>query len=261
MFKKLVPLKKDEHFDLRLRRVDSMAFARSEIAAPIVIDEIGDVAREYPIVFPHGGKLPVALMGVEEGNNAYISPDGSWRATYIPAHIRHYPFALARIGDESGGANPGNGAADRQINLAVMVDVESPMISRAGGAPLFDDSGALSAAVQPIVDLMQQLAQRQALTQQMVAQLESAGLLSERTVRIQQPGKPEKHVTGLRMIDEKALNQLDDAAFSALRNAGVLPLIYAALLSWANFRQGPIGKSHPLPVQAEAGTDEILKFN
>jgi hypothetical protein len=261
MFKKLVPLKKDDHIGLRLRRADTMEFARGEIMAPIVLDEIADVAREYPIVFPMGSKLPVALLGVEEGNNAYISLDGSWRATYIPAHIRQYPFALARLGSGPKADSANGDTNDEQISLGLMIDIESPLVSLTAGTPLFDDSGALSPVAQSSVALMRQLVQREALTVRLVAALDAAGLLLERTVRIQDAGGQERQVTGLRMIDEKALNALDDAAFTTLRKAGALPLVYAALLSWANFRQGPIGRSHPIPARSEPLSDEIIRFN
>jgi hypothetical protein len=67
-------------------------------------------------------------------------------------------------------------------------------------------------------------------------------------------------VTGVRVIDEAALNKLDDAAFNKLRAAGALPLVYASLLSWANFRQGPIGKSHPLPAAPTPTDDDMIRI-
>ena len=97
MFKTLAPLKFSDHADLRFLPNPGYSFAREELVAPIVIDEIADVAREYPIIFPTGSALPVALMGVQRESNAYVSPNGAWRANYIPAYIRYYPLAITRI--------------------------------------------------------------------------------------------------------------------------------------------------------------------
>ncbi|MFZ9080814.1 MAG: SapC family protein, partial [Alphaproteobacteria bacterium] len=92
---------------------------------------------------------------------------------------------------------------------------------------------------------------RAGVTPRLVQAIEAAGLLVERAIRIKVEGEEDRQVAGLRVIDEAALNKLDDAAFNTLRASGALPLAYAALLSWANFRQGPIGKSHMLPKQDE----------
>lgn len=216
--------------------VPNYSFARSELVAPIVIDELADVAREYPIVFPAASPLPVALMGVDQGANAYIAPDGDWLATYIPAHIRSYPLAMS----------PAPGPATIPPKLVVLIDELSPWLSRSDGRPLFEADGQPAPVVQERLRLLEQLQARRAPTAALVQAIEAAGLLIERSIRIQRPTGESQQVKGLRVINETALNQLDAEAFNRLRQVGALPLIYASLLSWANFRQGPIGRSHPL---------------
>lgn len=252
MFKTLVPLKFADHADLRFLPGRGYAYAREQLVAPIVIDELGDVAREYPIVFPAGGGLPVALLGVQKEANAYVSPNGAWRAAYIPAHIRHYPLAITRVpaapalvGVRAGG--------DRFV---VLIDVEAPLLSRREGDPVFNDDGSLSEAAQQKTRLLDMLQSRAGVTQRLVRAIEDVGLLIERAIRIKVEGQEDRQVTGIRVIDEAGLNKLDDASFNALRAAGALPLVYASLLSWANFRQGPIGKSHMMPKQ-EAKSDLV----
>jgi hypothetical protein len=221
------------------------SFARSEMAAPIVIDELADVAREYPIVVPTGSRLPVALLGVELGANAYVALDGRWHATYIPARIRQYPFALAPSPPA-----PATAPANTAPGFVVMLDEQSPLLSCTEGQPLFEADGLPAPAAQERIQLLEMFQARQAPTARLVQAIEAAGLLIERTIRIQRPDGTSQQVTGLRVINEPVLNQLSDASFNTLRQAGALPLIYASLLSWANFRQGPIGRSHPLETSA-----------
>jgi hypothetical protein len=244
MFKTLAPLKFSDHADLRFLPTQDYSFAREELVAPIVIDEIADVAREYPIIFPTGSALPVALMGVQRDSNAYVSPNGAWRAGYIPAHIRHYPLAITRIPTPQ---EDGDAPASAEPRFAVLIDVDSPMLSKLEGEPVFEDDGTLSAVAQQKTQILNTLQSRAGVTQRLVQAIEAAGLLIERAIRIKVEGEEDRQVTGLRVIDEAALNALDDAAFNKLRASGALPLVYASLLSWANFRQGPIGKSHMLP--------------
>lgn len=256
MYKQLTPLKSTDHSHLRLLPVTDHSYARSELVAPIVIDEIADVAREYPIVFPTGGALPVALMGVEKDSNAYVGVKGEWLANYIPAHIRQYPLTMARV--PGAAATPKDESqADAPERFVVLLDVESPLVSATDGEPLFRADGKPGPAAAQRMRLMEQMPTRARLTQRLVQAIEAAGVLTERAIRIRRTGEADRQVTGVRVIDEAALNKLDDATFSQLRASGALPLVYAALLSWANFRQGPIGRSHPVPV---APADDVIRF-
>lgn len=232
MYKNLAPLRHEQHAGLRLLPLTEFNFAKELLIAPIVIDEIADAAREYPIVFPRSSALPAVLLGTQQGSNSYVAKDGSWKASYVPAHIRHYPFTLARI-DKSD---------DGEDRLAVMIDVDSPMLSSTNGDPLFEDK-TLSTTANRSVDLLRAIWQRRAVTRSAVEAIERAGLLVEKTIRVKRPGFEDARLSGLRVVDEKALNSLSDGAFNVLRKSGALPLVYAHLLSWANFKQGPIGRA------------------
>lgn len=258
MYKKLTPLKHTDHAALRLLPITDYSFARGELVAPIVIDEIASVAREYPIVFPSGGELPVALMGVEKNSNAYVGMDGKWLATYIPAHIRHYPLAITLIPPQAEEA-PSNGQAAAP-RFVVLIDIESVTVSSTEGAPIFDQEGQVVELAQQKLRLMEQMQARAGVTAGLVRAIDDAGLFVERPIRIKRGGEPNRQVTGVRVIDEAALNKLDDAAFNKLRAAGALPLVYASLLSWANFRQGPIGRSHPLPAAPTPTDDDMIRI-
>jgi hypothetical protein len=259
MFKKPTPLDPQKHTHLRLLPTTDYAFARSELVAPIVIDEMADVAREYPIMFPKGSPLPVAMLGVTQGANAYVSTTGQWLAHYIPASIRHYPMTIRSVPAQpnEAGKEPAQAAQGRFV---VLLDMESPYVSETQGESVFDEAGQPRALAQQKMKILNLMQSRAGLTRRLVKAIEEAGLLVERVIKVKSSTGEEHGVKGVRVIDEKALNQLDDAAFNKLRAAGALPLVYASLLSWANFRQGPIGKSHPLPAAAPAMGDDVIRF-
>jgi hypothetical protein len=258
MYQKLTPLKHADHGNLRLLPIADYGFACGELVAPIVIDEIADVAREYPIVFPLGSGLPVALLGVEKDANAYVGADGQWLATYIPAHLRHYPLAITRMPVQ---AAQGEGRAQEEGRFVVLIDEASAALSQSEGQRLFAEDGKLAPAAEQLTRLMEQMQARAGVTQRLVHAIDAAGLLVQRAIRIKREGDADRQVTGIRVIDEAVLNKLDDVAFNALRKSGALPLVYASLLSWANFRQGPIGQSHTLPPPAGGRADEFIRFN
>jgi hypothetical protein len=239
MYKRLAALAKPRHSNLGVAPLTNYSFARATLSVPVVLSEIADIAREYPIVFPTQGTMPVALMGVEAGSNAYVGPEGEWRATYVPAYLRVYPFAAVRVP-----ASPEDEAAEPRIVVAI--DEASALVQEGEGDAIFDDEGQLAGQAAASVTLLKRLRAASLRTEAMVQAIDTAGLFIEQPIRIRAEGRQDSAITGIRVLNEGALNALSPKKFEALRKAGALPLIYAALLSWANFRQGPIGKSHPL---------------
>lgn len=251
MFTHLTPLQAKAHSRLRLKPIADYSFASQEVFIPIIIDEIGHLAREYPIVFLGERSVPVALLGVEQGHNAYVMANGQWDARYRPALLRHYPFAVQAVPETP---SPGQ-AADKtpasRSRLILLIDTSAPFWSETEGTPLFNAQGALSPETERMLQQIQRDTLRQKATRKLAASIAEAGLLVERKIAIRTQEGTERYVGGLRTIDEKALNRMDHTAFMRLRDSGALPLVYASLLSWANFKLGPIGRSHPLPAQAK----------
>ncbi len=85
-------------------------------------------ALSYPVIFAGDDRVPLAVMGLNTGENLYIAGRRRLRArAYIPAYIRRYPFVLAN--DES------------QDRLIVCIDRSSDLLAEGGQTPLFDDKG------------------------------------------------------------------------------------------------------------------------
>jgi hypothetical protein len=117
---------------------------------------------------------------------------------------------------------------------------------------LFDGSGKPSATLQARIDLLQQMKQQEARTAQMLKTLRDFGILIERAIRIKRPNGEDSQLTGMEVVDEKALNNLSLDTFGELRDQGLLPLIYAHLLSMANLRHGAIAGKYPQMAQPKA---------
>jgi hypothetical protein len=42
--------------------------------------------------------LPMAVLGLENQQNLFVTENGSWEAAvYLPAYIRRYPFCMTRV--------------------------------------------------------------------------------------------------------------------------------------------------------------------
>ena len=99
IFDQLVNLHRERHRHFRLdpSRVDH-GFAAQTNSVPIAMEEVPDAALFYPCVFieREGTHAMTALLGLRAQHNLFVGPDRQWVAdTYVPAHVRRYPFALA----------------------------------------------------------------------------------------------------------------------------------------------------------------------
>lgn len=233
MIRKATVLSAQQHSTLKLAPTTTYAFARHELFVPIIFSEMADIAREYPLVFLKGNPLPVALLGIEKGVNAYVDKDSNWLATYIPATVQVYPFALVPV-------------RGKPEEMAVVFDADADQLSLDIGYPLFEPDGKPQKSLQSRVDVMRKMKQQEKTTAAMVQHLRDAGILIERTIRVSKNQSDETQIKGVEVVNETALNALPHAEYNKLRDNGVLPLIYAHLLSMANLRLGAIaGKYSP----------------
>lgn len=209
-------------------------FASQQMLVPVMASEMGQVAREYAVVFSDmAGTLPLALLGARKGENAYVRPSGHWAARYVPAHIRRYPFVLA----EHAPAEGANGSADRRM---LMVDADAPQLVFEGGLALFESDGAPSALLKRVQDMLVMLERDSDRTLKLMAEIEAAGLLAEQLVELPQRQGPTLALKGLRLVDKDKLAALTPNTLHALQQSGALHLVYAHLLSLSNLRDGPL---------------------
>jgi hypothetical protein len=231
MFKRIMPLNADKQSDMRITAQHNWQFAASELLVPLAFSEMADAAREYPLVFLKEKGLFYALLGFERGVNAYLGDDGRWRARYIPARLRSYPFALAAAKDQPG-------------KFVIVADADSSLLNTQTGEPLFVN-GAPGPALKAKMTLLESMQKSEPATQNMVNAIREADLLVDRAIQVKKPDAEHPALGGFQVVDEQKLNGLSDAKFNKLRKAGALPLVYAHLLSMANLRQGVIAGKYP----------------
>jgi hypothetical protein len=88
-YNKLEALNAGQHGKMKIRRIESAPQMGVAHAVPVTVDEFGLLQRHYPIVFSIGGDpVPLALMGLNEGANAFLDPT---RASARPEHLHPGP--------------------------------------------------------------------------------------------------------------------------------------------------------------------------
>jgi hypothetical protein len=243
------PLNVTQHGKMKVRTILSMPQVGRTHAIPVTIDEFTLVQRHYPIVFSVGeNSVPIALMGLNEGVNVFLDPDGRplENNIYIPAYVRRYPFLLARLRPDSD-------------ELSLCFDPGADAIGEfEEGEPLFDGENP-SEATKAILQFCEQFEAAGRRTPAFMEELTKSDLLMDGEVAIQPEGAQQPFVyRGFRMVDEEKLRNMRGDELRKMNQNGLLPLISAHLFSLSEMRnvfgrqmaQGKAPAQVPMPAEA-----------
>jgi hypothetical protein len=223
-YQRPVPLNADVHLNARLGTLDGdFSFSTSTNSIPLAAVEFFDTAREYPIAFTgkEGGPLfPIALIGVRQNENLFVSDEGRWEGRYIPAFVRRYPFVLAEKQD-----------AD---DFNVYLDEAYPGFGAADGERLFTDQGEHTPLLKQALEFLSNYQGEIKRTRQFVERLQALDLLIPRVLEVVRANQAPLVLQGFSVIDEQKLVALGDAPLLELARSGYLGWIYAHLMSLAN---------------------------
>jgi len=225
-YRNMVPLNSEQHGSFGLKTHDSFGFARGTHAVPVTVDEFPLVQRHYPIVFTTDEPgVPLALVGLREGENLFIDAEGQWRPrTYVPAYVRRHPFMLARL------------QPDAEV-LSLVFDDSYGLVSPESDNRLFDGSEP-SETTRNVLRFCEEFEAAIARTRGFMEEVGKLGLLMDGQASIQNPDMAQPaNFSGFRMIDEKKLQNIrGDQARRMVQN-GMMGLIYAHLFSLAQMRE------------------------
>ena len=226
LHKKPVALDRVKH---RAARLDTglrdMNLVKTLNAFFVAGTEFVDACRDYPVVWVTAGKddagkaqvAPIAVFGLSAGENLCVDGD-TWRVRYVPAMIRLYPFALARVAPNE---------------MLMVIDEAWAGIGDKGEALFLGDGTAteFTANVQKQLEQFETEVER---TKMAGALLLEKDLLREMRFDATMPGGNKISVDGFLTVDEAKLAALSDADMLALARNGVLGLIHAHQISLGN---------------------------
>jgi hypothetical protein len=252
LYNDLQPLNSGQHAKLKLKRTITVPGVGSTHAIPVTVEEFTHAQRSFPIIFSAGEEpVPLALMGLNEGVNTFLDEDGKPidKLAYMPAYLRRYPFILARLRPDT-------------EELSLCMDPTSGAFSEDDGEALFDGEEPTE-LTRNILQFCEQFETAGLRTQAFMNDLKTSGLLMEGEVSIQPDGVEQPFLyRGFKMIDEQKLRDLRGDELRKMNQSGMLPLIYAHLMSLALIRdvffrqveqgKGPAGASGATQIPADA---------
>ncbi|RTL47583.1 MAG: SapC family protein [Rhodocyclaceae bacterium] len=219
-YERVTPIDKDKHRHLRIGEIRDYAFTAKTNSVPLTTVEFFEAAREYPIVFAGDAAAPVpaALLGLRSDENLFVDAAGTWRARYIPAFVRRYPFVPAPAGEQ----------------LLVCIDEQHPAVGDPTGQALFTQDGQPTPFLQTAIQFMRQFQAEAEQTRHFMLRLKALGLLQEVAARAELKSGGSYQLNGFSVVNEARYRALDKDTVDELFRKGWLALIDAHLLSLGN---------------------------
>lgn len=222
MFEQVAPVNKERHAGKKIKDIADFKFASGFHIAYVTMHEFARAASIFPIVFLEDKDKdefrPVTLLGLNAGENLFVDAQGKWQASYVPAIIRRYPFALAPGGQDG--------------QYVVCIDEGSPLVSDTEGADLFDEKGEPTQVIDNVKRYLGELQQMDVLTRGFCKFLAAHNMFTPLNMRVRD-GDKVKNVSGCYVVNEERMNNLSDELFLEIKNKGYLAPLYAHLISLA----------------------------
>ena len=224
-YKKVVPLNKEVHGELYIEGIEGYQHTRDTNSIYIAAVEFLQASREYPIVFAQsadGNVFPVVLLGLQKNENLFVDKNGKWKADYIPAYVRRYPFILASTDKE-------------KTNFTVCIDESYPGFNTAKeGKPLFNEKGEQLELLNQAVDFLKDYQKHVQLTTLFCENLSKLDILEPMQANIEMASGEKHSLGGFMGVNREKLKAVKPAKLVEMIKTDQMELIYAHLVSLAN---------------------------
>jgi len=228
LYKSVAPLSRDLHRHLKIKPTANLSFAAHTHWMPLGGVEFQLASHHYPIVFVADGSeddlsvVPIALLGLEPGENAFVR-DGQWQPhAYLPAFARRYPSVLAH--DDTAATD----------NFNICIDTSYEGLNESDGTALFHEDGSNSAYLEEIINLLTQFRWEMERTRSFVALLQQYQLLQRKSADVRSPSGVPFQVHDFLVVDESRFAALSGEELVELHRQGFLDWIHAHLFSLSN---------------------------
>lgn len=226
IYETAIPVSYSRHADASVEPSGNYAFAATINAVPLTAVELRRAAAEFAIVFTQVGTdvMPTAVLGVRGEQNLYLTEDGQWRAKYVPAFIRRYPFVFS--------------ASEDQQTLTLCIDETYPGFNREGrGERLFGDDGKPSAYVEQVMKFLQEFQAHFERTRMFGKRLKELNLLEPMQITVTTPAGAKQSLAGFLGVQRDRLRNLGGDALASLARTDELELLFLHLQSLQNFNE------------------------
>lgn len=223
-YENATPVSSKRHREWSVKSGRNYGFAKTTNSVPLMAIEFPNAAIEYPIVFASSGDniFPVAILGMQDKNNLFIDDEGTWKAKYIPAFVRRYPFVFS--------------ATDDGKTLMLCIDESFSGCNEEGiGERLFDAEGERTQYLKTILGFVEEYQAHFQRTQVFCNKLKELDLFEPMQAQFSLNTGQQLSLTGFMGINKAKLNALPGDKLEELAKTRELEMAYTHLQSLNNF--------------------------
>jgi hypothetical protein len=223
IYESAIPVQYSRHGKWSVEAGADFGFSRSVNSVPLTAVEFTAAASEYVIIFAGTGDVvtPAVLLGMRDEENLYLAEDGGWKARYVPAFLRRYPFVFA--------------SRDEGKNFTLCIDEAFPGVKKdGGGKALFDEPQKPSEYTQNVLRFLQQYQLEFQKTQNFCRKLKELNLLEPMRAQVSLQSGERVALGGFMAVDRARLKTLPSDKLAELVKSDEMELIYAHLQSLRN---------------------------
>ena len=228
IYETAVPITQGRHGTWSVEVGADYAFSRHVNSVPLMAVEFSHAAPEYAIVFAGTDEavMPAVILGMRGSENLYLTPQGAWRAKYIPAFVRRYPFVFS--------------SSDDGTRFTLCVDEVFGGFNQAGrGERLFVDQGKPTPYVERVLAFLQEYQAQFGRTQAFCRTLKGLDLLEPMQAQVTLGSGERLSLTGFQAVNRDRLKKLSGDTLAQLAKTDELELVYLHLQSMRNFAGMP----------------------
>lgn len=223
MYKNLVVLDSEKHKTLKISPINDLLYAQKTTHIPLLSAEISMLSSSFPVVFTSDENPSFVSLVSLGGDNLAINEEGKWISSYIPSHIRRYPFSFANQKDKP----------DQKV---LMIDEDSALFSKSKGKQLFKKNGEKSESLQKSIELLKEHENQMAITQTIAKIIANSGILEEQEISVGQDDEKKTLVRGFKVVNREKLYALSDEVLADWVRKGIMSLIESHLKSLENVK-------------------------
>ena len=225
-YQQITALSNEGHADWKISSETDYTYASHTNAVLITAIEFSLVSKEYPIVFieSQDSVVPVAILGLKEGQNLFITEDSQWDASYIPAYVRRYPFILS-----------GQHSDSEETSYTVCLDESYRGFDRKSGQPLFLESGEQSDYLKNVVAFLKDYQSQGLATERFCRHIKKLDILEPMQANFSPSKGDDLKVAGFMVVSREKLKSRKPLELAELVKSNEMELIYYHLASLGNF--------------------------
>ncbi len=228
-YEKPVPLNREAHAKHGVKAVDKpFEFMADQHFLPLTAPEFGAAAASYPIIFAGEERTPLAVMGIRQKENLFVTEGQFAQDFYMPSFARRYPFVLA-----------GDQANDRFV---VCVDEAAECVTDKAPQQKFFDGSDTSAFTTEAFEFLQSYERDRQATSAMVEEFKTLDLFEAKEMNFQGQNAdgtpaPQQKIADYFAISEAKMRELPAKKIKDLHDRGFLAVAHAHLVSLGNWQR------------------------